>query len=559
MRQTSPHTRDLIERLREPLSLREKLTGSRDYQAILSEIGDSNETAAIIDILPFIFSRGDTAQAAAAAVHKLLLGTSLTDLPWLDSALRYSSTYFAPDFNHWNNLLPTKIDELERFGEASVSLLGLASFHLNGYVREGAIRKLSLIRTGVEVRFFIIRLNDWVSSIRDAAYQAIRSRIKPEYCRTFIASYTLLSRLEYAGRADHSEIISAVNQLLQSDECRPALLESLTSEDRFLRRASFKLALDPTKSDVQEVVRQALKDDDTVIRQRAAQTIASAFEGETLEHFRELMKRDRFMPVRREALRIAIKLNAPHVIEELHDALLDPHVSMREEARYHLKRIQPIDVAAFYRQHLSQAEGGTLYSAISGLGETGRAEDDSLLIPYTTHASSRIRSAAIKALAKVNRGAHVDLFVNAVKDEVPYVSRQALGALTQKGWWLRAESIWELFSSASHTHVKRNALSLIEKLGKWESVPLILRALTDSDEDIAAMSRAAIARWLGRVNRSFSSPTPEQLRRLRDELANVDNLIDEETREQLLFSLKGLNKGPSSCDTIHLFYRDPLA
>ena len=528
MRQTSPHTRDLIQQLHE-----------RPNPVILSEIADSNEISAIIDILPFIFSRGDIAHAAAAAVHELLLGTALTDLPWLDSALRSSSTYFTTDFYKWNKLLPTKIDELERFGEASVSLLGLASFHLNGYVREDAIRKLSRITTGVEVRFFILRLNDWVSSIRDTAYQAIRSRIKPEYCRTFISSYTLLSRLEYAGRADHSEIISAVNQLLQSDECRPALLESLKSEDRFLRRASFKLALDQTKPDVQEVVRQALNDDDTVVRQWAAQTISSSFEGETLEHFRELMKRDRFMPVRREALRIAIKLNQPHVVEELHNALLDSHVSMREEARYHLKKIEPIDVAAFYRQHLSEAEDRTLYSAISGLGETGRAEDDSLLIPYTTHASSRIRSTTLKALAKVNRGAHVDLFVNALKDEVPHVSRQALRALTEKGWWLRAESIWELFSSASHIHVKRNALSLIEKLGKWESIPLILRALSDTDEEIVTMSRAGIARWLGGVNRNFSSPTPEQLQRLRDALLTADNLIDEETREQLLFSMKG--------------------
>lgn len=532
MRKTSPHTRDLIQQLRGP-------TGWQDYRSLLSEIADSNEPAAIVDILPLILYRSEIAFAAAAALHKLLLGTTTSELAWFDSALRSSSTYLVPNFYEWHKISEQKIDELERFGNASFSLIALATFHQNGYVREAAITKLSLVTTGAELPFLILRLNDWVSNVRAAAYKAVRSRIKLEYCRPLIESQPLISRLEYAGRADHKEIVNRIHQLLHSDECRTALLESLKSKDRYIRRASFTLAMDSTKPDLEHVVTLALNDEDTMIRRWAAQKVASSFDGETLGVFVRLMKRNRFMPVRREALRIVIKSDPDHAIEELQNAMLDSHQSMREESRYLLQRIQPIDVAALYRQHLVTAQDTTLPSAISGLGETGRAEDDEWIVPYATHPSSKIRSTAIRALTKLNRRAHVGIFLNALKDEVPRVSRQAQNALAKKGSWLNPAPVWEIFKSASQVHVKRNAISVIEQLSKWESITLLIRALSDSDEGIVVMSSAAIDRWMGGLNRRFfSTPTHEQLQKLMDALAECG---DDNTKHLMLFLMKGFD------------------
>jgi hypothetical protein len=108
----------------------------------------------------------------------------------------------------------------------------MASFHQSGYVREAAINKLDQITSGTELSFLILRLNDWVSNVRDAAYGAIGSRLKPEYALHFFSNLTLVSRLQDAGRADHQALIQAINELFQGDECRSALLESLTSDDR---------------------------------------------------------------------------------------------------------------------------------------------------------------------------------------------------------------------------------------------------------------------------------------------------------------------------------------
>ena len=162
-------------------------------------------------------------------------------------------------------------------------------------------------------------------------------------------------------------------------------------------------------------------------------------------------------------------------------------------------------------------------------------------MPYTSHRAGSIRRAAIRALAKLNRAAHVDIFVEALKDQIPYVSRQALIALTDKTSAIIVGLAWAVFQSAVHPHVKRNALSLIEKVGKWDSIFYLITAVRDSDEAIAAMSRIGIRRWLARSNRSFKLPTPEQLARLGRALEDNGNLLDDRTLEQLRFLMKSIN------------------
>ena len=247
------------------------------------------------------------------------------------------------------------------------------------------------------------------------------------------------------------------------------------------------------------------------------------------------------MPVRREALRITVKRNSSTSLSELHSALLDSHLSMREEARYHLRKREQIDVAAFYRQMISAGERSIFYAALCGLGETGTTTDAPLITPYSSHHASKIRRAAIKALAKLNGGEYIDLFIEALKDPIPYVSRQALNALASMGGAINGEGIWKLLQSATNTHVKRNAFSLIEKLGKWDSIYYLARAVRDSDETIAALGQLGIQRWLARVNRSFTSPSSEQLTTLRKALEETGNLLDAETMRQLQFSMKGFN------------------
>jgi hypothetical protein len=100
------------------------------------------------------------------------------------------------------------------------------------------------------------------------------------------------------------------------------------------------------------------------------------------------------------------------------------------------------------------------------------------------------------------------------------------------------EKVWTIFVSAPKGHVKRNALSLLQRLPKWDSIYYLLKAMRDSDEAVARMSRIGIQRWLLRFNRTFSPPSGDQIARVKARLEACGELLDEKTREEILFSIK---------------------
>lgn len=124
-------------------------------------------------------------------------------------------------------------------------------------------------------------------------------------------------------------------------------------------------------------------------------------------------------------------------------------------------------------------------------------------------------------------------------DQFPSVSREALKGLTDKATLLGKGRLWEIFSSSSYGHVKRNALSLLEKIGKWDSIYFLVKSTSEPDQRVASRALIAIDRWLWRFNRTFPVPTPDQLTKLSSALNECGDHLDEKTREQLWFCMKG--------------------
>jgi HEAT repeat protein len=540
VRSVSVQTKLFIEQLNAPAGFWGKITSRRDDEGLITRIAESGEPAAVVDVAPFVLSENHyVARAAAAAVERLLSAVTPEDLARLDSVFRERSPYAGRYRLEWRRLTPSDLGRLKTFSGQRIILFGLASFHESGYVREEAVRRLAGSNSGAELPFLLIRLNDWVAEVREAARLAVGLKLSPRYAGSLVENLPLVARLGQAARADHGRVVEAVESLLKSADCRDALLRGLESDDRSVRRICFRLAAEAEGSDTRAVLEHALADRDTVIRLWAARQVSAGLGGEAKETLLEIMKGDPFMPVRREALRALISLWPEEAPEELRRALFDPHASVREEARYHLRKMGEDDFASVYRQTLANAVGAELYSAVSGIGETGTASDDRMVLPYAAHPSPKVRRAAVKALASLNGDEHLSVFLTALRDETPAVSREALKALTGRVATVGGELLWEIFSKSSPPHVRRNALYLLSRLGKWDGIHYLIRAAGDHDVRLAEASRLGVVRWLSQFNRSFSVPTPEQISRFESALRERGHLLGESVREQLWFSVKG--------------------
>ncbi|HYW07317.1 MAG TPA: HEAT repeat domain-containing protein, partial [Longimicrobium sp.] len=195
------------------------------------------------------------------------------------------------------------------------------------------------------------------------------------------------------------------------------------------------------------------------------------------------------------------------------------------------------DFPEIYRSLLGEAAGARLRGAIHGLAETGSAGDTAAVERFLSHPATGTRAAAVSALAQLHPAAPADVFLRALTDASPGVSRAATKALIPRPASVGSAPLWELVELGAEPHVRANALTLLARTGKWESIGWMIRASGAPDRDLARRAEQAIRRWIGRFNRDGSRPTREQIDRMTRALDGA--ALNAERERMLRFLMKG--------------------
>lgn len=490
--------------------------------------------------LPFVLSSvPDAAREAADTIGLYLAGLSPRELAALDAEVRTVS-WWSQEGSVWRSLSPRDAADLYQSGLHPAAVLGVASFHPNGRVRGAAVEQLGSVDDGSELPFLLIRLNDWVAPVREAAYARVGERLTPAYAPHLVRSLWLVKRLERCGRADHEALVGRATDVLRASESRPALREGARSPDRWLRRVCYGLLLEITDDDTREVLQAALTDEDALIRLWAAERVDGFVTGETLRPIVDGLLRDPFMGLRREGLRMLVDHFPDWADADLRRALLDRHPTIREIARFDLRQRGTSDFRDFYLAAAERAAGPELRAALAGLGETSGAEDAPLAERFLGDRSPGIRRAAVGALARLAPEASVPRFLDALRDPNPGVSRAGRLALGRYAGRVGAERLGAVAEEEdAETHVRVGALSLLAGLGKWEGIPWLVRACAAGDERVAGAARQHVRRWIDRFNRSFTRPTGPQLERLAAALDVAGAALPREQERVMRFYMKG--------------------
>src|SRR6266853_4922946 len=506
---------------------------------VIRQIADAGEPAVIPDLLPILIMGDRKAILASAnAIHRLLGQLKPADFARFDEFVRQSYSEWRARREPWYSMNPKDVGHLASLGEMSVSLLGIASCHTNGYVREAAVGELGKTKTGAELPFILIRANDWVPEIRSSARNYLLNRIRPDYIHHLMDWLPLALRLSKVGRDDHSAILEAIRGLLASSEAREALREGFESHDHFVRRFCFQLALNSNEADFLTVLQRAFVERDAQVRKEAVYKLHAILPGGGAKELLIRARNDGCMAVRREALHIFAEKYAAEADQEFQSALLDANIAVREEAHYYFQKKGTVDLRAYYSHRLENSNSRQLCAAIAGVGETGVAKDSQLVERFLNNQHSKVRVATLHTIAKLNPDAYLDKFVLALDDASSKVAREAVLALSKKANSVGGQRLWEIYDSCRYPHGKRWALFLLARINKWDSIAFLIQSLPDQNDSCVELSQRYIVRWFARYNRSFATPTAEQLSRLRNVLSRCNLLLSSGTQRQLDSLLK---------------------
>lgn len=392
------------------------------------------------------------------------------------------------------------------------AVLTVLAAHPSGYVREAAVRRLSLPADGDELPALLLRGGDWVDQVRTRSLDALHARVAPDYGERWVEALPLVLRLRAAGHGDADRLADAVLALLRS-EAREAVWMGLDSPDRTVRRTCFRILREHGRPALAPLVRIALRSADPLLRLLAAQS-AAELDDSSLYDILPRMMADRFPRVRMVALRLGAERMGTAALPALRRALLDRSPAIRADARRALERLAPMDFAGFYRRAVS-AEGPRLPAAVAGLAETGTEEDAEHLATLADHPRPRVRTAALRALERLTGDRAVPALVRGLGDSNPVVSRVAVDTLRGRAARLEVTAIASWFSGRHPPHVRRNALSLLAARGKWDAIAWILGAIADLDPEVRAAGMTHFRRWRQRFNRSALQPTLAQRERVQ--------------------------------------------
>ncbi len=535
----SQKTWDLISKLASSQTLWNKLTGSHDKLVwAIEAIGTSGEASAAPYLAEHLFSSSrEIKQAAAKAIHSLMSSLETNDYVRFDEACRNAQAHDSPVTAAWRTLKPSHVAQFRKLPSPH-SCLGLASCHGNGYVREAAVAELAKLTDDNGLPFLLLRLNDWVQPVREAAAEAVRRRIVPKESHSLLLNLHLVLRLARCGRSNHEQIITAVMALLREPAALPHVREGLKSQDRSLRRSCMKLLKGSDWHYAKPIFIESAADNDPVLRFWAIQRLILELATDELRPWLRKVAHDPFMPARREALS-AIASRLPEEAQSfLTNALSDRSASVRETARFWIRSAEPnFNFKAVYRE-LSQTSPPSV-GALSGLGEVGEKEDANLLVGHLASPKVSVRKAAIQAIAALDVERYSDKLMTEIGDPHSGVSKEATRALVGH-YPLVARDLPALFHPTMPSHVRRNAFSVLCGQPFWSRGILFLETLRDSDERIAYMADQGFRDWLRRSGSMPNAPTVDEARRLKEALAASCSLVSRHDKELVEFTLRSL-------------------
>jgi HEAT repeat protein len=533
MRRVSEKTWELIYKLHNDQGSWRNLIGRRGLPlSLFDEIASSNEALAIPQLTAFLLNRQSVVrEAVARTIGHLIDNVKPTDFAQLDEACRDYWPHQSSASSGWQQLKPNDIKQLQRLPNA-IAVVGITSFHGNGFIREAAVNELANNFDGSEMPFLLVRLNDWVSVVRESAARAILQRIRPDYARHFLRNLHLVFRLGSCGRSRHDKIVTDVTALLQDPGVAPILREGILSADRWLRRESFRMAV-AVKSDQSAVLlKEMLSDADTMMRLWAARQALGRFSDVELLSVLADLAQDRFMPIRREALNVFAQRFPNESPAQLNIALLDASSSVRATARYWIKTQNPqFNFAEIYRKSLNEPTARRLRAAILGLGETGKSADAEAVLPFLDVPALSIRKAAIRALSDLDGDRNVPRFVAALTCEHAGISNEATRALSD-----RTSSILDqlrlLFKSQTNLRVRTNLFKLMMNLNFWARGVFLFETLRDRDEQIIELGSRALRNWLTKSRSIATPPSKSDLEQLGNSVrASVGMLASHDVQE----------------------------
>ncbi|RPJ94799.1 HEAT repeat domain-containing protein [Rummeliibacillus sp. TYF005] len=510
---------------------------SKDYIKEMLQVTGKYEVSRIPAIFELLLTSSNELKVRAAKVlHAYVQSLNILELSKLDNLFRErTSLDWAYD---WKTESPENLLTTDMTEEMRVMILGLCSFHPNGYFREKALHLLDQHDSGKELTYLLIRCNDWVIEVRDTARKYVERRLKHSYVKNIVNNLPLLFKLKNTNRNDNSKVFEQVVHILSQKESFPFLDEGTKSNFGKIRYFCYKMIISSKVYDKELLFNYLKLEKEPHLRLLLFNELINDISVDEFKLYYPTLEKDKFPMIRAKVLEKYYSFFPDESIKELEKALLDKNGTIRSIARFILSKQNKFDFASYYIRMLKTDQ--FLRGAILGLGEVGKKDHVEMIIPYLDNSDVSIVKAAIRSISLLDVENHKAELVGLLGHKHEGISKTARKSLSTVYDKDLKDQLYSLYTETHYKHTKYNIALLLSSLSKWYAIIYIIEFYVNEEEsEISRLGKANFNNWIVNFNRTFDLPTKNQIVSIKNTLLKYGNKLEKSDVKEIEFCIKG--------------------
>ena len=410
------------------------------------------------------------------------------------------------------------------------AVIVFASFNPNGFIREQAVRMMS--EYSGTLPYIILRQNDWVIQVRQAAIKAFSERLRKPSTGEILIALPFVEKLRWSKRSSHEEYIKSFFDKLTSLEHKEDLFQGLQSENVQTRKICVQVLLDSPYLDFEQALQVLKREPDPFLRKIVYEKLCLL--GQDMTEYSHIFLHDKYPTNRMLALQYLYDVNKHSVLPLAKEMLLDKSAVVRELSRKIVQEYElNFKISLFYLEHI---ENDTA-AAILGLGETGQKTDADIAGKYLNDPRIAVVRATMSSLMRLDSKKFLPRIIEMLSDSRIGVVKTAQHLIMKYGV-ADYTRIQEIFFSTEYNHVKIKCANILFSAPKWQSLIYMLEALACEMEDVRKLTIQAVNDWLIKFNKSFAKATSQQKETAHNLIYSHGEHLSAPIKRELQFMLK---------------------
>ena len=411
----------------------------------------------------------------------------------VDERLR---AYSSMTFRDWPTTALAQMTAGELEPALRQPLLFLSAGHRDGRLRQKTLWKLPEFPGYLALAIALIRCADWVPEVRHAAQDATKRLLELSDSQDVVALWPLVLRLRSRERGSLEWLENHVESWVLRTESLPLLRALLASDNAKVRAWAFSSSLEAGIDLGVDLLERAVLDPNPAIGLHAMRHAQHQGDDVRMRFLSEMGLNAPHPVIRRESLRALSGLEGALTRDKLLITVCDASAGVRSLSAFLLRDRYSEESLARWRAVLDGDAKRPAYGPLVSLADNAQSEDANRMQRWLFDPSGSVRMHALRGLLKSGGQLSEDEFLHLVAEGGNRVLRFLASSIRAGDTKLGVERlVLALRSSAMHAPGRLNLRLLLQELGHWRRLELLLQLPANQDTD-KEWWRHALSDWV---------------------------------------------------------------